>query len=135
MSTVDQPIPPEDIEVGHSVHVPRVNLSSERVDEIVLNEKGIPCVDEVDGDIVSDLEVTVQPEEPLEGAVHRVMESNGIEAVDRSRSKEILTVVGCEVQRLAKTWGSLLRSSTAATEEGKLSICMVSRTRFPRTHI
>ena len=44
----------------------RVNLSSERVDEVVLDEKGVPGVDEVDGGIVSDLKVTVQTEEPLE---------------------------------------------------------------------
>jgi len=37
----------------------RVDLSSERVDEIVLNEKGVPRIDEVDGDIISDLEIPI----------------------------------------------------------------------------
>ena len=66
LCSVDQSIPSEDIEVGHAVHMSRINLSSERVDEVVLDEKGVPGVDEVDGGIVSDLKVTVQTEEPLE---------------------------------------------------------------------
>ena len=37
----------------------RVDLSGERIDKIVLNGEGVPCVDEVDGNIVSDLEITI----------------------------------------------------------------------------
>jgi hypothetical protein len=59
LSSIDQSIPPEDIEVGHSVHVPRVDLSGARIDEVVLNEEGVPGVDEVERDIIPDLEVTV----------------------------------------------------------------------------
>ena len=52
-----------------------VNLSGERVNEIVLNEKSVPGVDEVDGGIVPDLEVTIQSEEPFKGTVDSIMES------------------------------------------------------------
>jgi hypothetical protein len=46
---------------------------------------------------------TVQSEEPLEDTVHGIVEGNGVETVDRSRSKEILVIVGGEVRRLGKT--------------------------------
>ena len=39
----------------------RVNLSGERVDEIVLNEKEVPGVDEVDGGIVPDWRLPSDP--------------------------------------------------------------------------
>jgi len=84
----------------------RVDLSGERVDEVVLNEKCIPGVDKVDGDIVPDLKVAIQSQEPLEGTVHGVVEGNRIETVERSFSKEVLVVVGGDVDRLAKTRGS-----------------------------
>ena len=95
----------------------RVNLTGKRVDEIVLDEQRVPSVDEVDGDIVPDLEVTVQSEEPLEGAVHGVVEGDGIEAVERGLSKEILVVVGSDVYCLAETWGTLIRSSPTSAKE------------------
>ena len=56
--------------------MPRIDLSGVRVEEIVLNEKGVPGVDEVHGSVVSDLKVTVQPEEPLEGTIDGVVESH-----------------------------------------------------------
>ena len=99
--------------------MPRVDLASERVDEIVLDKKGIPGVDKVDRDIVPDLKVTVQSEEPLEGTVDGVMEGNGIETVEWSLSKEILVIVGSEVYRSAEVWSLVWRSS-ASTEEGGL---------------
>jgi len=37
----------------------RVDLSSERIDEIVLDKKRIPGVDKVDRDVLTDLKVTV----------------------------------------------------------------------------
>ena len=95
----------------------RVDLSSERVDEVVLDEERIPGVDEIDGEIVADLKVAIQSKEPLEATVHGVMEGDGIKTVVRSASKEILAVVCGDVLRLAETWGSLVRSSTASTEE------------------
>jgi len=113
----------------------RVDLSGERVDEVVLNEKRIPGVDKVDGDIVPDLKVTIQSKEPLEGTVHGVVEGNGIETVEGSLSKEILVVIGGDIHRLTKTWGSLVWSPTASTEERMLSICRVSRAQPSRTHI
>ena len=116
LSSIDQTIPPEDIEVGHSVHVPRVDLSGARVDEIVLDEEGVPGVDEVDRDIISDLEVTVQSKESLEDTVHGVVEGNGVETVDWSWLKEIPVIVGNKVHRLGKTWGALVWGSTMSTE-------------------
>ena len=98
--------------------MPWVDLSSERVDEIVLDKKGIPGVDKVDRDVVPDLEVTVRSEEPLEGAVDGVMEGNGIETVEWGLSKEILVVVGSEVYRSAEVWSLIWRSSTSAEEGG-----------------
>ena len=98
--------------------MPRVDLASERVDEIVLDKKGIPGVDEVDRDIVPDLKVTVQPEEPLEGTVDGVMEGNGIETVEWGLSKEILVVVGSEVYRGTEVWSLIWRSSASAEEGG-----------------
>jgi hypothetical protein len=46
--------------------VPRVDLSGVRIDEIILNGEGVLGVDEVERDIISDLEVTIQSKEPLE---------------------------------------------------------------------
>ena len=107
----------------------RVDLSGERVDEIILNENDVPGVDEVDGGIVPDLEVTIQSEEPLEGTVDRVVEGNGIETIEGGRSKEILAVVGGDVRRFADAaFGCLVWSSTASAEESKLSICAAPRT-------
>ena len=120
LCSIDQSIPPEDIEVGRAVQMPRVNAAGERIDKIVLNEKGIPGVDEGYGDIVSDLKVTIQSKEPLEATVHGLVEGDGIETVEQSLPKEILVVVSGEVCRLAKTWGSLVWSST--TSAGKLQI-------------
>ena len=37
----------------------RVDLSRERVDEVVLDEERVPGVDEINGDIVADLKVTI----------------------------------------------------------------------------
>lgn len=50
--------------------MPRVDLPSEGIDEVVLDEKRVPSVDEVDREIVPDLEVTIQPKHSLEGTVH-----------------------------------------------------------------
>jgi hypothetical protein len=82
LSSIDQTVPPEDIEVGHSVHVPRVDLSGACIDEIILNEECVPGVDEVERDTIPDLEVTVQSKEPLEDTVDGLVEGNGIESVD-----------------------------------------------------
>ena len=71
----------------------RIDLPSVRVDEIVLNKERVPGVDEVNGGIITDLKVTIQSEEPLEGTVDGVVESNGIQTVATSRSKEELVVV------------------------------------------
>lgn len=103
----------------------RIDLSGERIDEIVLDEKGVPGVNKVDRDIVPDSKVTVQSKEPLEGTVHRVVEGNGIKTVEGSLSKEILVVVSGDVYRLAKTWGSLCWSSATSAGESRLSTCAV----------
>ena len=95
----------------------RVDLSGGRVEEVVLDEERVPGVDEIDREIVANLKVTIQSEEPLEATVHGVMEGNGIETVMRSASKEILVVVCGDVDCFAKTWGSLIRSSTASAEK------------------
>ena len=98
--------------------MPRVDLASERVDEIVLDEKGIPGVDKVDRDVVPDLKVTVQSKEPLEGAVDGVMEGNGIKTIEWGLSKEILVVVGSKVHRSAEVWSLIWRSPASAAEGG-----------------
>ena len=117
LRSVDQSIPPENIEVGHAVQMSRVDLSSERIDEVVLNEERVPGVDEVDRDIVWDLKNTIQSKEPLESTVHRVVEGGGIETVVRSLSKEVLVIVCGDINCLTKTWGSLVRSSTTSAEK------------------
>ena len=81
----------------------RVDLSSERIDEVVLDEERVPGIDEVDRDIVWDLKTTIQSKEPFEGMVHGVVERGGIETVVRSLSKEVLVVVCGDVHCLAKT--------------------------------
>lgn len=79
----------------------RVNLSSVRINEIVLNEESVPGIDKVDGEIVSDLKVAVQPKEPLEGTVDRVVEGDRIKTIVTSTPKEILAVVRSDVDRLS----------------------------------
>ena len=66
----------------------RVDLSSGRVEEVILDKERVPGVHEIDRETVADLEVTIQSKEPLEATVHRAMEGNGIETVMRSVSKE-----------------------------------------------
>jgi len=117
LRSVDQSIPPKNIEVGHAVHMSRVDLSSGRIDEVILDEERIPGVDEIDREIIPDLKVTIQSKEPLEATVHGVVESDGIETVVGSLSKEVLVVVCGNVHRLAKAWGSLVRSSTTSAEK------------------
>jgi len=93
----------------------RVDLSSGRVEEVVLDEEHVLGVGEINGDIVADLKVTIQPEEPLGATVHGVVEGN--KTIVRSGSKEILVVVCGDVLRLAKTRGSLIQSSSPSTEK------------------
>ena len=88
--------------------MPRVDLSGECIDKVVLSEKRVPGVDEVDGGIVPDLKITVQSKEPLEGTVYGVVESDGIETVVRSHPKEILVIVRGDVRRFTRTRGSLI---------------------------
>ena len=59
LGSIDQSIPSKNIEVRHAVHMSRVDLSRERVDEVVLDEERVPGVDEINGDIVADLKVTI----------------------------------------------------------------------------
>ena len=80
----------KNVEVGHAIHMSRVNLSGGRVEDVVLDEERVPGVYEIDREIVADLKVTIQSEEPLEATVHGVMEGNGIETVMREPS-------GCSV--------------------------------------
>ena len=71
----------------------RVDLSSEGVDEIVLNEKRVPTIDEVSREIVSDFKVTIQPKEPLEDTIYGVVEGDCVETIVPSTSEEILVVL------------------------------------------
>ena len=70
-------------------------------------------------DIVSDLKVTVQSEESLEGTVDGIVESNRIKTVERSLSKEILVVVSGKVHRRAKIWPLIWSSSASAEKVGE----------------
>lgn len=92
LRSVDKTIPPKNIEVGQAVQMSRVDISSEGVDKVVLDEERVPGINEVDREIVPDLKITIQSKEPLEGTVNRVMEGDGIETVVRSISKEVLVV-------------------------------------------
>ena len=47
----------------------------------ILNEERVPGVDEINRDIVSNLKVTVQTKEPLEGTVDGIVEGDGVETV------------------------------------------------------
>ena len=47
---MDQTIPPEDIEVRQAIQMSQINLSGERIDEVVLNEDGVPGANEVGGE-------------------------------------------------------------------------------------
>ena len=58
LDSIDLSIPSKNVEVRHAVHMSRVDLSSERV-EVVLDEERVPGVDEINGDIVADLKVTI----------------------------------------------------------------------------
>jgi hypothetical protein len=81
--------------------MPRVDLSSERVDKIVLDKELIPGIDKVYGEIISDLNVTIQSKEPLEGTIDGVMEGNRIYAIVTEIPKEILVVARSDVYRLS----------------------------------
>lgn len=78
----------------------RVDLSSAHIDEIVLNEEGVPGIDEVYGKIVSDFKITVQSKEPLEGTVDRVVEGDCIQTIIANIAKEILAVARGDVESL-----------------------------------
>ena len=93
----------------------RVDLPSERIDKVVLDEEHVPGVDEINRGVVPDLKI--QTKEPLEGTIYGVVEGDGIETVVRGLSKEVLVVVFSDVRRLAKTWGSLVWTSTTSAEK------------------
>ena len=112
--------------------MPRVDLSRASIDEIVLDEECVPGIDKIDGCIVSDLKVTVQPKEPLEGAVDGVVESDGVETVVPSGPKEILVIIRGDVDGFSQTWGPLHWLSATSTKVDKLSICADSGTQ--QTH-
>ena len=103
--------------------MPGVDLSSKGVNEIVLNEECVPRVNKVDGEIESDLQVTVQPKEPLEGAINRVVEGNRVKTVVPSTPKEKLVIIRGDVNGLPQTRRPLARLPTASTEANKLRIC------------
>lgn len=73
--------------------MPRVDLSGAGVDEIVLNKEFVPGFDETNREVTSEIEVTVQSKEPLEGTVDGVVESGCVDAVVTSRPKEKLVIV------------------------------------------
>lgn len=79
----------------------RVDLSSVRVEEIVLDEERVPGIDKVNRGIVSDLKVTVQPKEPLEGTIDGVMEGDRVQTIVTRRPKEKLVIGGCDVDGLS----------------------------------
>ena len=81
--------------------MPRVDLSRTSIDEIVLDEERVPGIDKIDGGIVSDLKVTVQPKESLEGTVDGVVEGDSVEAVVTGGPKEILVIVCGNVDRFS----------------------------------
>ena len=81
--------------------MPRVDLSSVCIEEIVLDKKGVPGIDEVHGSVVSDLKIPIQSKEPLEGTIDGVVESDRIETIVTGTSKEKLAVVGGDVDRLS----------------------------------
>lgn len=112
--------------------MPRVDLPGTSIDEIVLDEERVPGIDKIDGGIVSDLKVTVQPKEPLEGAVDGVVESDGVETVVPSGPKEILVIIRGDIDGFSQTWGPLHWLSATSTEVDKLSICADSGTQ--QTH-
>lgn len=91
---VHQSIPSKNIKVLHPIQMSGVNLSSRRVEEIVLWEECIPGIDKVNWDTFkSDLKVTIQAKEPPEGTVDGVVEGNSIKTVVASQSGEELNVV------------------------------------------
>lgn len=81
--------------------MPWVDLPCIGVDEIVLDEERIPSIHEIDRDIVSDLEISVQSKEPLKNTIDRVVESDRIETVVASTPKEVLVIVRSNVDRLS----------------------------------
>lgn len=107
-----------------------VDLSSERINEIVLDEEGVPSIDKVDGEIISDLKVAVQSEEPLETTVDGVMEGDRVQTVAPSAPKEKLVVARGDVDRVSETWGSLLWLSATSTKARTLSIWRTSEDKF-----
>ena len=117
LSPIVQTVPPEHIEIARPVHVTGVDLSSERVDEIVINKHLIPRADEIHIDIVCDLQVTVHPEEALERAIDRIVEGDAVETVKGSVSEEVLIIAGSQVGGGKETSGQLRGGSTPATVE------------------
>ena len=70
----------------------RVDLSGGGVDEIALNEKRVATTDDVNREILSDCEATIQPKEPLENMIYETVEGDCIETIVPGTSKEILAV-------------------------------------------
>ena len=118
LSPIVQTVPPEHVEIARPVHVTGVDLSGERVDEIIINKHLIPCVDEIHINIICDLQVTVHPEEALERAIDRIVECGAVETIERpSFSEEVLIISGSQVGGSKETGGQLRSGLTPATVE------------------
>jgi hypothetical protein len=91
LSSIDQPIPSEDIKVAQTIQMSRVNLSGTGIEQIVGNEERVPGVDEINRGILSNLKIAIQSKEPLEGTIDNgVMESDRVQAVVAGGPKEKL---------------------------------------------
>lgn len=93
----------------------RVDLVGGSAQEIVCDEHLVPCVDEVDVDIVGHLQVTVHAQETCERAIDGVMERIAIQAVYRLIAEEVLVLVRCEVGSSEETRRKLRWCATTTT--------------------
>lgn len=115
LGPIVETVPSENIEIAGPVHVTGIDLPSECIDEIVIHKHLVPCADEIYGDIIGDLEVSVHSKETLERAVDRVVERDGIKTIIWSVSQEVLIIGGCQICSSKETGRQLGGSSTATT--------------------
>ena len=66
LRSIDKRRPSVHVEIGDTIHVPRIQKPSGRVQKIVVNHHFIPCGNEIGVNIESDFEVSIHAEEACE---------------------------------------------------------------------
>lgn len=104
--------------------MPRVEIASIRVDQIICKNHLISSIHPVEWEIVAGLQVTTHAEEPCEVMVHGIVERGRVERILALLAEEklVLAFLSCKIHRCRKVFRLLIRLSAAAIVDGTESV-------------